>query len=178
MCGKLSMVSQSEKGGSTEPLELPLATGLSVCEGFCTDNEECPLTLRSEIITTEAVHNTDHNPSSTNAHNSFHGTGTPLIQHPDCLGQSTDRNIIGGAWNAKAVGHVPRYYTDVPPVTALVKCPPIPRGTRMSLRRVAAKAKTEQEKVPARSEGCMHITVTMDRHQETVLGLHIMHRKY
>ena len=42
----------------------------------------CPPRLKGSIFATAAVDNTDHNPSSTSSHDSFHGTGISLFQHP------------------------------------------------------------------------------------------------
>jgi len=43
----------------------------------------CPPQLRRGLFTRAAVDNIDHNPNSTSAHDSFHGTGISLFQHPD-----------------------------------------------------------------------------------------------
>lgn len=45
------------------------------------DNCVCPPHLTSGVFTTAAVDNIDHNPRSTTANYSFHGTGISLIQH-------------------------------------------------------------------------------------------------
>ena len=58
-----------------------LASG--VCDRFDLDAAVCPLNFRSGVFTTSAVDNLDHNPSSTSAHTSFHGTAISLHQHPD-----------------------------------------------------------------------------------------------
>ena len=42
----------------------------------------CPRKLRFGILTVGLVDNVDHNPSSTTAQSSFHGTSISLIQHP------------------------------------------------------------------------------------------------
>ena len=41
----------------------------------------CPPSLHVGLFTTAAVDNIDHNPSSTTAHDSFHGTGISMFQH-------------------------------------------------------------------------------------------------
>ena len=43
----------------------------------------CPPELNGGLFATTAVDNIDHNPSSTNSHDSFHGTGISFFQHPD-----------------------------------------------------------------------------------------------
>ena len=46
------------------------------------------------MFTTSAVDNIDHNPSSTTATGSFHGTGVSLFQHPDFDKQGTEMNNV------------------------------------------------------------------------------------
>lgn len=43
----------------------------------------CPPNLKQGLFTTAAVDNIDHNPRSTSANYSFHGTGISIIQHYD-----------------------------------------------------------------------------------------------
>jgi hypothetical protein len=51
--------------------------------------------LKSGITTSAAIDNIDHNhnPSSTSAHDSFHGTGISLFQHPDDAFTGVQRNV-------------------------------------------------------------------------------------
>ena len=109
----------------------------------------CPPKLRGDVFTSAAIDNVDHRPSSTTAHDSFHGTGISLLQHPDCDSQGTDRGvvIIRSPSNVKAVGHLPSYYTDVQPVTSPNKKPPVPSGTQNLLQRTLAEAEMDQEKM-------------------------------
>ena len=104
-------------------LRISAELGNGTCQRFQMEKVVCPPKHRSRVFTTSAVDNIDHNPSSTTAHDSFHGTGISLIQHPDYDNQGTDRGIviIGGISNVKAVGDLPRYYTDVQPVTSPAK---------------------------------------------------------
>ena len=48
--------------------------GNSVCQQYQTENVVCTLKLHKELFTVAAVENIDHNPSSTTAKDSFHGT--------------------------------------------------------------------------------------------------------
>ena len=41
----------------------------------------CPPQLCKDVFTSGAIDNIDHNPSSTTAKDSFHGTGISLFQH-------------------------------------------------------------------------------------------------
>ena len=57
-------------------LRLSAQMGNSVCQLYHIEQVVCPPTLRSNVFTTAAVDNIDHNPSATTANNSFHGTGS------------------------------------------------------------------------------------------------------
>ena len=130
-------------------LRISAEMGNGVCENFVMEKVVCPPKLRGDVFTSAAVDNLDHNPSSTTAQDSFHGTGISLLQHPDCDSQGTDRGIVimSGPSNVKAVGHLPNYYTDVQPVSSPSKKPPIPSGTQNLLQRTVAEAEMGQEKM-------------------------------
>jgi hypothetical protein len=68
-----------------------LASG--VCQQFEVDQACCPLNFKGNLFTTAAVDNSDHNPSSTNAHGSFHGTGISLQQHPGLTASGSERSL-------------------------------------------------------------------------------------
>ena len=53
----------------------------------------CPSKLRKGLFTTAAVDNIDHNPSSTSAQDSFHGTAILLVQHPTVHENGESREI-------------------------------------------------------------------------------------
>ena len=59
---------------------LQLSTDLAntVCQQYENDGVVCPPGLRKNVFTTSAVDNIDHNPSSTTARDSFHGTAISL----------------------------------------------------------------------------------------------------
>lgn len=61
----------------------------SVCEMYHSDGVVCPPKMCKGLFTTAAVDNIDHNPSSTTAKTSFHGTAITLMQHkmPDEVGK-------------------------------------------------------------------------------------------
>ena len=69
-------------------------------------------------MSSKTKENIDHNPSSTTATESFHGTGISLMQHlrPDSLG--TERNIptiAKDAQKTKKISDLPVSYTNVLP---------------------------------------------------------------
>ncbi|CAC5399636.1 unnamed protein product [Mytilus coruscus] len=53
----------------------------TLCKQYQEDGYVCPPSLQIGLVTTAAVDNIDHNPSSTTAQDSFHGTGISLFQH-------------------------------------------------------------------------------------------------
>ena len=63
---------------------------VSPMTGCC---NSCPPKLRRGLLTTGAVDNIDHNPSSTTAKDSFHCTGISLMQHQSHTHGGTDCGI-------------------------------------------------------------------------------------
>ena len=53
-----------------------------------------PPKLRTNLFTTAAVDNIDHNPSSTTATDSFHGTGISMFQHPTAENEGQSRDVV------------------------------------------------------------------------------------
>ena len=74
-------------------LRLSAQMGNSVCQLYHIEQVVCPPTLRSNVFTTAAVDNIDHNPSATTSKNPFHGTGISLLQHPTCAGEGVALSI-------------------------------------------------------------------------------------
>ena len=62
-----------------------------VCEQYHRDQVVCPPNVRQGLFTTAAVDNMDHNPSTTTATDSFHGTRISLFQQPNNRNSGTDR---------------------------------------------------------------------------------------
>eukprot|EP00112_Aurelia_sp_Birch-Aquarium-sp1_P024416 Seg771.7 transcript_id=Seg771.7/GoldUCD/mRNA.D3Y31 product="hypothetical protein" protein_id=Seg771.7/GoldUCD/D3Y31 len=104
--------------------------GNSVVESYRLDGVVCPKSLRRYVFTTAAVDNIDHNPSSTTAKDSFHGTSISILQHQgsENEGEALGGIFISGASRSKSVGHLPSYYSHVPPVDSNVKGTAIPQG--------------------------------------------------
>ena len=63
-------------------LQLGADMANGVLARFEIENVVCPPKLRTNVFTTCAVDNIDHNPSSSTSHGSFHGTAISAIQHP------------------------------------------------------------------------------------------------
>ena len=133
----------------TRVLELSAQMGNSACKQFQREQVLCPPKIRSNVFTTSAIDNIDHNPSSTTAKGSFHGTAISLLQHPSFNGKGVDRSIaiVGGSREAssKMVGRLPHYYIDVPPVTTNMKNISVPATSVVSLARDNFKEQTEEE---------------------------------
>ena len=89
-----------------------LATG--VCQHIAEIGLVCPSQLHHGLFTICALDNLDHNPSSTTATDSFHGTGIRLFQF---LSISCSWNVIGLPARSTHKNHqLPDDYTTVPGV--------------------------------------------------------------
>lgn len=100
-------------------MQLSTALGNSICESFNTENVVCPAKLRNGIFTSAAIDNIDHNPSSTTAQGSLHGTAISIFQHPVKEGDGFERLISPIGLSAARYEHLkplPESYTVVPPV--------------------------------------------------------------
>lgn len=104
----------------------------NLCLQFETDKVMCPPKLKENILTNYAVlDNIDHNPSSTTAKDSFHGTGISLFQHPQCEASGVEHTTMMALADSnisnKVLRKLPQSYTDVPPVTLSKKDPVLPK---------------------------------------------------
>ena len=92
-----------------------------VIDRYDRDGVVCPSKLLDGILTTAAVDNIDHNPSSTSAQDSFHGTAISLVHHPTNEKPGTDRatDVLDPSKSStsKKIASLPSYYTEVPPLT-------------------------------------------------------------
>lgn len=80
----------------------------------------CPSKLRKGLFTTAAVDNIDHNPSSTSAQDSFHGTAISLVQHPTTQESGESRGVDSFDPNissSKKIVQLPPSFRNVQPVT-------------------------------------------------------------
>ena len=65
----------------------------NLCKQFREENIICPPSLRKWLYTVAAIDNIDHNPSSTTATGSLHGTATSIMQHWTMENPSEKREI-------------------------------------------------------------------------------------
>ena len=88
----------------THVIALSAQMGNSACQQFHREQVVCSPKIRSNVFTTSAIENIDHNPSSTTAKVSFHGTAISLLQHPSFTGEGVDRSIalVGGSREASS----------------------------------------------------------------------------
>lgn len=110
-------------------LEISTAMNNYVCKQYNRDGVVCPLNLHQGLPTSGAIDNIDHNPSSTTASGSFHGTGISLFQHPSQDNHGHDRRehgILEQSTTAKMMLQLPESYTNVPPLVLTKKDVPIP----------------------------------------------------
>jgi hypothetical protein len=109
-------------------LSLSTEMGNNICSRFEAEKVVCPLKLRHRLFTTSAVDNIDHNPSSTTAQGSFHGTGISLFQHPSVENKGEDRaDVDQVVSDRKGIAPLPEAYSIVPPVVLPNKDPVIPK---------------------------------------------------
>ena len=76
----------------------------------------CPIQLCHGLFTVGALDNLDHNPSSTTAKDSFHGTGISLFQLPTVSNEGYQQSIITLPSTNNKNHHLPEEYTTVPAV--------------------------------------------------------------
>ena len=88
----------------------------------------CPSQLRHGLFTVGALDNLDHNPSSTTAKDSFHGTGISLFQFctESNVGQLQSIELSSSAEIKNC--YLPEEYTTVPAVVLKKECVSVPNN--------------------------------------------------
>lgn len=112
-------------------LEISTELGNTICHHYEIEKAVCPPQLKGGLFNTSAIDNINHNPSSTSAHDSFHGTGISLFQHLDdnCTGVQSSIAVNTSDTHKdskRKLAQLPDTYTNVPPVALLKKIPPLP----------------------------------------------------
>ena len=109
-------------------LAISTAMGNTVSARFEEEHVVCPPKLCFSLFTTSAVDNIDHNPSSTMAKGSLHGTGISLFQHSSEIAQGGDHSvsITDDSVSTKKLTPLPDSYANVPPLVLSKKDPVIP----------------------------------------------------
>ena len=92
----------------------------SVCKKFEEEKVVVPTNMKKSLFTAGMIDNIDHNPSSTTASDSFHGTSISLIQHraSEDEGEEQQRPLTGDEPNNgnRSIPLLPPEYTTVLPV--------------------------------------------------------------
>lgn len=86
-----------------------------VCDQFEKDRTVCPRLLRKHVFTTFAVDNIDHNPSSRNAKDSWHGTAISATQHLHAANEGEIRECVPCKKDGSTMKELPATYTTVKP---------------------------------------------------------------
>ena len=113
-------------------LEISSKMGNNMGERFQAEKVVCPSNLKLRLFTTSAVDNIDHNPSSTTATGSLHGTAISLFQHPTKENQGQERVLVQPLPNQPTscgIAPLPRQYAEVPPVQPWKTDPSFPSTT-------------------------------------------------
>lgn len=97
-----------------------------MCTHFQATGIVCPPTLRKGLVTSAAMDNFDHNPSSTTAKHSIHGTGISLFQQPTAELPGTPQEIPHDSESRQDYSVLPEDYTRVRPLNLENKHPPVP----------------------------------------------------
>jgi len=100
----------------------------AACSVYHAKEAVVPSTLHSGVFTVGAMDNIDHNPSSTTAHSSFHGTGISLMQTGDAVncGTCQPKLPMSSVSSGKLTVLLPKSYSAVLPVVRFAKEPSIP----------------------------------------------------
>ena len=113
-------------------LEISSEMGNNMGERFQAEKVVCPSNLKLKLFTTSAVDNIDHNPSSTTATGSLHGTAISLFQHPTKENQGQERVLVQPLPNestSHGIAPLPGQYAEVPPVQPWKTDPSFPSTT-------------------------------------------------
>ena len=112
-------------------MDISTELGNKICSHYQREKAVCPPELKCGLFTTAAVDNIDHNPSSTSAHDAFHGTGHSLFQHPDSDSGGVARAVTtthgDPATTNRTIACLPETYTSIPPATLTRVEPPLPK---------------------------------------------------
>ena len=112
-------------------MDISTELGNKICSHYQREKAVCPPELKCGLFTTAAIDNIDHNPSSTSAHDAFHGTGHSLFQHPDSDSGGVARAVTtthgDPATTNRTIACLPETYTSIPPATLTRVDPPLPK---------------------------------------------------
>lgn len=110
-------------------LQITADLAQGICTRFEADQIVCPPKMRHKLFTIGAVDNIDHNPTSTTAHDSFHGTSISIIQQ-------LSHGVTGNKRDDLVFNMDKSSNRSVPPLRSSYTCVPL------------AALKTKEFKVP------------------------------
>ena len=112
-------------------LEISTEMGNKVAVRFQAENVVCPSNLKLKLFTTSAVDNIDHNPSSSTATGSLHGTAISLFQHATKENHGQERAPVQPSFDhpTRSIAPLPKQYAEVPPLQPWKTNPPFPSTT-------------------------------------------------
>lgn len=117
-------------------LEISSELARKACAQFEEDQVVCPMKLKHGLFTTAAIDNIDHNPSSTTAKDSFHGTAISIFQHPteSCSGSERTCSAETSPVTSRklTVPELPGFYTIIPPFVLKIPVEPPPETSEVN----------------------------------------------
>ena len=115
-------------------LQISTQLGEAVVSKYVEDGVVCPPAMKKGTFTTAAIDNIDHNPTSTSASTSFHGTSISLFQHPsaDNMGEVTEKLNVQPT-NTKKISELPESFTNVKPAHFVNRNPQPPQADDFTL---------------------------------------------
>ena len=96
-----------------------------LCKLYDVQRSACPPRLQENIFTVSAIDNLDHNPSSSTAKDSFHGTGISIFQFQINQDDSFKFELSKTSRNNDSPPSLPYYYTNVKPTKSTPSTPRI-----------------------------------------------------
>ena len=105
-------------------MEIQTQVTKQLCKIYQDQESVCPPRLLPSTFTVAAIDNLDHNPSSTTASRSFHGTGISIFQFPSNNGYIKELNLPPPEACKNVEMQLPAYYNTVEPTkSSLVSTP-------------------------------------------------------
>ena len=100
-------------------MEISTSLANSLSYRYEKENVVCPKSLLKDVFSTSAVDNIDHNPSSTTAMGSLHGTGISIFQHrfENNIGSERENINFEHVASRNKLSPLPDYYANVPNVS-------------------------------------------------------------
>ena len=95
-----------------------------VCMKYNSEGFGCPSELQYNLFTTSAIDNVDHNPTSSTAETSYHGTTISVFQHADVPAIPKTFSIEHFTSGRSARLKLPESYTEIKPTRAGKPEPP------------------------------------------------------